>query len=268
MKSTAVSVVIPCWGAYTKYLVNAIDSVRDQAAEIIVVGNQEALTIAEKHNVRGVKAPRPFALSTARRAGIAEASYPMVCRLDCDDVMLPDKLQFMAQSLANHPSAIAISGSLGDEDGNPVWPSKRLAKLVAKRWGGPLLLFKNVLVVNDVCVAYQRPMLTATIDADYEHEDWHEAIKLRRQGQVIFIPEVMATYNRREGSRSRQELDVASVKLSHDQLIHSALSVSGHFPKIWQAVDIVARIARAITRKRTLRAWNVTDLLARPANKS
>ena len=89
-----VSVIIPCYN-YAQYLDEAIQSVLDQthkADEIIVVSDgaiDNSVEVARKYPVKIIEKENG-GLSSARNAGIKEATSKYIISFDSDDIMRPD----------------------------------------------------------------------------------------------------------------------------------------------------------------------------------
>ena len=87
-----VSVIIPCYN-YAQYLDEAIQSVLDQthkADEIIVVSDGAIdNSVARKYPVKIIEKENG-GLSSARNAGIKEATSKYIISFDSDDIMRPD----------------------------------------------------------------------------------------------------------------------------------------------------------------------------------
>jgi len=115
-----VSVVIPCYN-YARYLVEAVDSVLDQAGvdvEVIVVDDaslDDSLAIARKlaaesDRVRVIaNAENVGAVETFNR-GLAEATGEFLVRLDADDVLTPGSLQRAVAVMQAFPQVGLVYG--------------------------------------------------------------------------------------------------------------------------------------------------------------
>jgi len=130
MNSALVSVVIPAYKS--TYLIKTVESVLAQsyaAWEVIVVNDgspyqirkllesfidSRRITYIEQEN-RGTAA--------ARNRGLAEATGEFIAFLDDDDFWPPDKLEWQAQYLTEHPDAgVVVGGCIAyvDESGKVV----------------------------------------------------------------------------------------------------------------------------------------------------
>ncbi|WP_185276126.1 glycosyltransferase family 2 protein [Leifsonia shinshuensis] len=115
-----VSVVIPCYN-YARYLVEAVDSVLDQAGvevEVIVVDDaslDQSLAVArrlaaESDRVRVIaNAENLGAVETFNR-GLAAATGEFLVRLDADDVLTPGSLQRAVAVMQSFPRVGLVYG--------------------------------------------------------------------------------------------------------------------------------------------------------------
>jgi GT2 family glycosyltransferase len=130
VRAPAVSVIMPVRNGW-RWLGEAVDSVRRQTLadfELIVVddgstdGSRETLELVARKDRRvRVIHQRHLGLAAALNRGLAEASAPLVARLDADDVAHETRLQRQAEFLARHDE-IGIVGAWAveiDRHGRP-----------------------------------------------------------------------------------------------------------------------------------------------------
>ncbi len=125
MNKPAVSVVLPVYNA-GKHLVTAIGSIVDQAFqdwELICVNDgstdQSALILDWFANrdprIHVIHQENAGVVSAANRCHqIARAD--LICRMDADDIAMPDRLSHQVDFMDNHSEHVAVSGSILEID--------------------------------------------------------------------------------------------------------------------------------------------------------
>jgi hypothetical protein len=128
-----VSVVIPVWDDYARFLPDAVASVREQAveAEIVVVDNASEQPLAPLPGIQVVRSLQRLTTGGARNLGLASASAPLVVFLDADDLMLPGTLAKLVAGLRDGDAAFAMAIVDGDTGGRHRAP-RRIAYALAR----------------------------------------------------------------------------------------------------------------------------------------
>lgn len=125
MQQPAVSVVLPVYNA-GKHLVAAIGSIVDQTFqdwELICVNDgstdESPLVLDWFANrdarVRVIHQENGGVVSAANR-GHQIARADLICRMDADDIAMPNRLSHQVDFMNNHPDHVAISGSILEID--------------------------------------------------------------------------------------------------------------------------------------------------------
>lgn len=116
MEKPRISCIIPCWNQ-AQYLPEAIESVLAQtyrAHEVIVVNDGSTddtrYVAAQYPEVKYVEQVNK-GLPSARNTGIMHATGDWVFFLDSDDMMMPDCLQRVADTIAYRPDVSIVSPS-------------------------------------------------------------------------------------------------------------------------------------------------------------
>jgi glycosyltransferase involved in cell wall biosynthesis len=188
-----ISVVIPVWDDYARWLPSALESLGDQgvAITVIVVDNASTTAVPAAARVTMLRLDRRLSVGAARNVGLAAVSTPFVCFLDADDVLLPGALARMRARLAARPSAVvAVAGCDAwiEATGETVrwgWPRPLAYRLAAHR-----RLFATATALRNAYPTTGVLMRTAAMraaggfaDADHE-EDWLPAVALAARGDV------------------------------------------------------------------------------------
>jgi len=231
-----LSVVIPCYN-YGQFLTEAIKSVLqqegfDESAEVIVVNDHSSdsntlrsLSYWETadRRVRVVHNPGRSGAATARNLGIAEASGEWVAFLDADDIWLPEALRARWQVLQTFPNAQWIGADFlrcyedGTYDAEGFFKTRSATheKLRHAYESGTILrLIKPVAEFLRMSLGW-----TSTIMAKKtllqsvggfegslgNYEDHHLWIRIAREADFYFVPEVVTWYRDHSMSVSRKE---------------------------------------------------------------
>ncbi|MCA9134507.1 MAG: glycosyltransferase [Planctomycetales bacterium] len=126
-----ISIVMPVYNG-ERYLVDSLASLLTQTLtdwELICVNDgstdhtpalldwfcsqDSRIRVVHQHNQ---------GLVPALNAGCAEVTAPLLCRMDCDDIAFPDRLEKQAQFMRRNPTCVVVGGSVLeiDEDGEPL----------------------------------------------------------------------------------------------------------------------------------------------------
>jgi glycosyltransferase involved in cell wall biosynthesis len=114
-----VTVVIPVWDQYVRFLEEAVGSARANApgARVIVVDNASTVPVPELDGVTTVRSSSRLSIGAARNLGIERVETPYVLSLDADDKLLPGALEFMVSELDTDPSLSVCAMSIMEPDG-------------------------------------------------------------------------------------------------------------------------------------------------------
>ena len=116
-----VSVVIPAYGA-VPFLAETIASVQDQTdvnVEIIVVLDRPSLEAKQFtdqisknfQNIKVIESAKP-GISAALNQGILNSSFPIIARIDADDLMIPYRLTKQFEFLSKHPEIDCVGSQV------------------------------------------------------------------------------------------------------------------------------------------------------------
>jgi glycosyltransferase involved in cell wall biosynthesis len=114
-----VTVVIPVWDDYVRFLPEAVTSVRRDAPElpVVVVDNASTATLPDLQRVTVVRTAR-LTVGASRNLDIEQVETEYVLVLDADDKLLPGTLGFLASGLQADPSvSVCVTGILDAETG-------------------------------------------------------------------------------------------------------------------------------------------------------
>jgi glycosyltransferase involved in cell wall biosynthesis len=188
-----ISVVIPVWDDYTRWLPSALRSLGDQgvALTVIVVDNASTRAVPAAPQATMLHLERRVSVGAARNAGLALVRTPFVCFLDADDELLPGALARMRARLAARPSAVVAVASCDawiEATGEAVrwrWPRPLAYRLARHRRlfaiGAAL---RNAYPTTGVLMrAAAMRAAGGFADADHE-EDWLPAVALAARGHV------------------------------------------------------------------------------------
>ena len=233
LKRPSVSIVIPCYNSGA-YITEAVASVIKQEGRfvleaIIVVddGSDDAQTrqvladLQRSSNVQVVSNHLTKGPAGARNAGLAKVDSEWVAFLDADDILTPGSIGARIDAVVDYPSAGWCGGDFvfffdGDSDrGPPVYRSgiKASAAFANYAFDKPLYLEKPV-------VHFIRNMLTwmgaVSIRTDvcrslggfredlFQSEDNNLYIRLAREHDFLFVPEIMLAKRKHAEGLSRR----------------------------------------------------------------
>lgn len=144
MREPLISVVMPVFNG-GDYLIEAVASIVEQSMadwELICINDgstDNSLQVLEwfawqDPRIRVVDQPNR-GIVAALNGGCAIAKAPLICRMDCDDISLPDRLEQQATFMRSNPGCTAVGGAILeiDQAGDPLHvarlPSKHAAIL-------------------------------------------------------------------------------------------------------------------------------------------
>jgi hypothetical protein len=230
-----VSVVIPVWGQYERWLGEAIESLQGQEGplEVVVVDNAADTPIDAPGGARLVRLHRRLTLGAARNAGVRAASGEYVAVWDADDLMLPGTLAALRAGLAAQPDAAAVVARILDDDGSPHrWPRAWMRRLASRR---PLFLVAHCiwsLFPTTGAVLMAREMLQAGggfHDAD-SGDDWVAGVSLALRGPIVHVTHPGRVYRRHRGSIWDRYASAAHL-LGHARAVRARLAADAATPR-------------------------------------
>ncbi len=109
----ALTVVVPVWDAYVRWLDECVGSVRAQRGEwplhVLVVDNASSVALpALPEDVAVLRTPGRLSLGAARNAALERLTTPLVAFADADDLFPPGYFAFAAGRLARRPEVVAV----------------------------------------------------------------------------------------------------------------------------------------------------------------
>ena len=119
MTAPEVSVVIPVWDDYARWLEESAASVLSQEgvrSEIVVVDNASSVPLPEVPGARVVRSQQRLSTGAARNLGLMEAQAPLIVFLDADDVLVEGALATLVAGIRSHPGAVAYTMAMIDGD--------------------------------------------------------------------------------------------------------------------------------------------------------
>jgi glycosyltransferase involved in cell wall biosynthesis len=222
-----ISVVIPVWDAYARWLPSALASLDDQgvALAVIVIDNASTTALPDAPRATLLRLERRVSVGAARNAGLAAVSTPFVCFLDADDELLPRTLARMRARLAARPACVvSVAGCEAWIEGT--------GERVAWGWPRPLAyrlaryrrLFTMVTALRNAYPTTGALMRTAAMraaggfaDADHE-EDWLPAVALAARGDVDLDPQPGRRCRMSERSLYGAGADLATMRANRREL--------------------------------------------------
>jgi hypothetical protein len=188
-----ITVVIPVWDAYVRWLPSALASLDDQgvAVTIIVVDNASRTAVPEVARATTLRVERRVSVGAARNAGLAAVRTPFVCFLDADDELLPGALARTRDRLVARPSFVAgVTGCVAwaEDTGAMVrweWPRPLAYRLSRhRRLFALVTALRNAYPTTGVLIRTEALRAAGGFaDADQE-EDWLPAVALAARGHV------------------------------------------------------------------------------------
>jgi Glycosyl transferase family 2 len=112
-----ITTLLPVFNAEVSLLTRAIDSVLDQESsvplEVLVVddGSDPAIPV-ERERVRVIRLLRNRGISYALNAGLTQARYDLIARIDADDVWRPGKIAGQMAMMHRDPDLTLVASSM------------------------------------------------------------------------------------------------------------------------------------------------------------
>jgi hypothetical protein len=202
-----VSVVIPVWDRYVRWLPESAGSALSQggvAAEVVVVDNASSVDVPEIPGARVVRAERRLSTGAARNLGLLDARAPLVVFLDADDVLLPGALAALVAGIRAHPGAAAFTMAMIDGDtGRRHRAPRRISRVLATS-PRAFAIATGVWSLLPTQGATIMPTATVRDAGGYadrsQGEDWALAAALAWRGRVRFDEQPAIVYRWRGDS--------------------------------------------------------------------
>ena len=229
-----------------RFLAEAIESVRAQADEVIVVDDGStdgSPTIAASFGVKLLRQEQ-LGLVAALTRGIAESTAPYVARMDADDVSLPERLERQVVFLDEHPRvALVVPGvEVVDEAGAPV------NEVVLPPDDASLrrrLLLRNPFTHGSVVIRRAALDSVGGYRADYgSNEDYDLWRRLAREWELAAVPEILYRYRRHEQATTVTDPERVAQR---ERLRHELWSEPALLKALWGERDLTE--ARALVRE-------------------
>ena len=201
----AIAVVMPVRNA-APYLDASIGSIVGQTfkdLELIIVddasndGSDAVIQrwVARDSRIHAQRSEQRLGVVGGGNAAVAEATAPLVARMDADDISHPERLARQFDVMQRHPEAVGV-GALSDgidAAGRRVRPPDAW-RLTRRSPAAPFphgsIMFRRHLF--DVVGGYREPC------AGWEDQDF--LLRLARTGPILVLPEVLYHYRHHVGS--------------------------------------------------------------------
>src|SRR2546423_15481482 len=114
--SSSLTVVIPVWDDYVRFLPDAVGSVTRDApgTPVLVVDNASSIPVPDLPGTTVVRADRRLTAGAVRNLGLEHVDTKYVVVLDADDMLLPGTLDFLVSRFEADPSLTVCSTSILD----------------------------------------------------------------------------------------------------------------------------------------------------------
>ncbi len=207
---SAVTVVIPVWDGYVRFLAEAVASVREATPEaaIIVVDNSSDVEVPAHPGCSIVRTPERYSVGAARNFGLERVKTDYVLVLDADDRLLPGTLELLLERMDRDPGvSLCATAILDDETGRRHRTPRRFVRRFAAR--------RRLFALADAIwslVPIQGCALMRVVDvraaggyADASWgDDWVLAVSLAHRGRVELHEHLGRFYRSHPESISRQ----------------------------------------------------------------
>ncbi|MEA2444224.1 MAG: hypothetical protein QOJ12_1516 [Thermoleophilales bacterium] len=207
-----VTVVIPAWGDYVRFVPSAVASVRAQGegVRVVLVDNANAEPIRARHGVDVIRSDVELSTGAARNLGLSHVTTEYVVFLDADDELVPGGLAHLVAGLDRNPAAPALVGRTVEPSGALFRAPRPIAAHLSRQrrlfaWANsiwPLLPTQGCTIMRTAAIR------DAQGYGDASHgEDWTLAACLAFRGAIAFDPAPALIYHARGAPRpSRRTL--------------------------------------------------------------
>jgi len=216
----AVTVVIPVWDGYVRFLGEAVESVRRNAVDIpiLVVDNASETPVPELEGCEVFRSPRRLSEGAARNLGLERVSTEFVIFLDVDDILLDCAILSMLERIAADPElSVAATSILDSETGERHRNPRRFVARLA-RWPRLFALADSVwslLPIQGNAILRTDRVRDAGGYADTDlGEDWDLAASLAWRGPVAILERPGRYYRSAEGDTERRARSAEELRAS------------------------------------------------------
>jgi glycosyltransferase involved in cell wall biosynthesis len=277
VSTPTVGVVVPAFNA-ERFVCDTMQSVFDQSLAnwlmfVIDDGSCDATPKLVAEMAAGDIRVRPIhqtnaGASAARNTGISaasEAGMRYVSFLDSDDLLLPEALAMLVQTLEMRPDAVAVSGLAEyiDAEGKPVAtgshsslqrhrltfrPQTSGVTSASNRWAEAKRTFVGRSLVVEEDTTFDSLAIYGSIwppatalcrletvsavggfDATVRYmEDWDFFMRLARKGPIAFLDHQVAWYRRHDGNSGAYPLEVGTALGQWDMSYQLAVATIRH----------------------------------------
>lgn len=217
MLTPVASIIIPHYNQ-ARWLPEAIDSALRQTVpcEVIVVddcsedGHLLFESLLQRYGkdrprLRYLQTLNHYGPSEARNLGISMSFGDFVMFLDADDVIAPTKVERQLQAFSDDVGWVMCDVRIEDEVRRRTENASDRYRYSKRELGGWI---RNQLAESNF-IPIMAPLVRRSVLADdirfgdKDPEDWHFWYSVAGRARVRYLPEVLATYRKRRGSRSR-----------------------------------------------------------------
>lgn len=243
-----VSVVMPVYNG-EKYLKSSIESILRQSytnLELVIVNDgstDNSVNIIESFNDSRIKLfhnSSNSGLAVTQNKCIEHSMGAFIAKIDCDDIMLPHRLQYQYDYLKSN-SDVAVIGSnvevideFGEKTGQ-VWKYPAQKELIPS-----ILYFGNYLTHPAVMIRRSALPSTYYRTAYNPAEDYDLWARISRSGYLIHnLPEILTLYriHSQNISKTQKEVQINSkIRTIKNQFESIGIELSA------EEIDIVARL--------------------------
>jgi glycosyltransferase involved in cell wall biosynthesis len=215
---TTVTVVIPVWDDYVRYLGDAVESVLRSAPQppIVIVDNASSTPVPELEGCEVVRSTRRLSEGAARNLGFERVRGEFVLFLDADDMLLEDALAWMhGRIAADRDVAVAACSILDSSTGERHRSPRRLALRLARcrRTFAFANSIWSLMPIQGCGVLRTEQVREAGGYADADvGEDWDLAVSLAWRGRVEISERLGRYYRTGEGSAARRGRSAAELR--------------------------------------------------------
>lgn len=194
-----ITVVIPVWGTYVDFVVEAVGSAHgDPAVErVIVVDNANRPPLAGIEGCELIRSDRRLTRGAIRNLGLAHVDTDYVVFLDADDLLLAGALPLLSRALEEFGDAPAAIGGIVEPDGAPYRLPRGFARWIARyrRAFAWVNATWSIMPIQGCALLRTATVRDAGGYADADHgEDWALAAALAFRGRVRFTSQPALVY--------------------------------------------------------------------------
>ena len=218
-----VSIIMPTT-ARNDDIFLALKSIMEQSYrhfELIIVndgGDEGLFTLIsgmKDQRVKYIRLPENKGAGAARNAGIREASYGLLAFCDDDDAWRKDKLEKQVAALRESEAGFAYCEMeyhrLSGDDMPVITPKRDIPSVRKSGYIYPELLRRNFIGGPTLLIKKQCFDKVGCFNEELMFfEDWEFVLRLAKEYDAVFVPEVLYDYFEHKGSRSDKDADPKS----------------------------------------------------------